>query len=335
MDIRTHMLWAALIGVAPFGCASQQTEPQVASSAAQTNYAMDYPAAAQETSNDYQNSDTEVRRVTTDFAKYPDQLKDPPLPIVKDIVNRADEAGRSGAYVDARRELEGTQTFFTQEKDEITRKVAGSAQYVAKKKNCDVDVSGAVSASLKEAIDKQLEKRLRAHNDAHLIIERYRESLGKANAAALEKQADDISGASYITYVRTAETKARASQLLDDANQAKRTLDQSIAEERAFQAESGRTAADKKASSDRVAKMEDAKVKIDQAVPQLQALLKDIDQRNEAMKKEYNEKLDALKQTIDAKTKNKEAPGPAKRASSPAARPSDRVAAQNLSGGAL
>jgi len=301
MDIRTQMLWAVLIGVAPLGCASQQNEPQVASSATQTNYAMDYPGAAQGTGNDYVNSEGEVRRITTDFGKYPEQLKDPPWPLVQTIVVRADEAGRSGSYVDARRELEGTQAFFTQEKDEITRRVAGSAQYVAKKKDCDVDVSGAVSASLKEAVDKQLEKRLRAHNDAHVLIERYRESLGKPNAAALEKQADEISTASYITNVRTVETKAKATQLLDDASSAKRTLDQSIADERAFQAEQGRTAADKKASNDRIAKMEDAKVKIDAAVPQLQALNKELDQRNDAMKKQYNDSLDGLKKAISAK----------------------------------
>ena len=295
--------WAGVVFVlsGPAACASQKIEPQVASSAAQANYAMDYPSAVQSTANDYVNTESDVRKSTTEFPKYPDQLKDPPWPLVQNIVSRADDAGRSSAYVDAHHDFEGARDFFTQEKDEITRKVAGSAQYVIKKKECDVDVSGAVSSSLKEAVDKQLEKRLRAHNDAHLLVDRYRESLGRPNAAALEKQIDEISGASYSTFVRSIELKARATRLLDEANQIKRTLDQSIADERAFQAEAGRTAGDKKASSERIAKMEDGKVRIDAAVPQLQALVKEIDQRNQAMQKEYGDALDGLKKAIAAK----------------------------------
>ncbi len=224
---------------------------------------------------------------------------------MQNVVNRADEAGRSAAYVDARHDFEDTRDFFTQEREEITRKVAGSAQYVIKKKEssqCDVDVSGAVSSSLKDAVDKQLEKRLRAHNDAHLLIDRYRESMGKANAAALEKQADDISSASYSTFIRSIELKVRATRLLDEANQIKKTLDQSIADERAFQAEPGRKEGDKKASNERIAKMEDGKVRIEAAVPQLQALAKEIDQRSQAMNKEYADALEALKKAVAAKS---------------------------------
>jgi hypothetical protein len=299
--------WAGLFVVAwgAFGCAGQKVEPQVASSAAQVNYAMDYPAALQSSANDYVNTEGDVRRITTDFPKYPDQLKDPPWPIVQNVVNRADEAGRSAAYVDARHDFEQTRDFFTEEKDEITRKVAGSAQYAVKKKECsqcEVDVGPAVASSLRDAVDKQLEKRLRAHNDAHLLIDRYRESLGKANATALEKQADDISTASYATFIRSVEIKVRATRLLDEANQIKKTLDQGIADERAFQAEPGRKEGDKKASNERIAKMEDGKVRIEAAIPPLQNLVKEIDQRSQAMTKEYNDALEALKKAIAAKS---------------------------------
>jgi hypothetical protein len=150
-----------------------------------------------------------------------------------------------------------------------------------------------------------LEKRLRAHSDAHTLIERYRESLGKANATALEKQADDISEASYATFIRATELKARATTLVQEAAQVQKTLDQSIAEERAFQAEAGRAAGDKKASAERVAKMEDAKVRIDRAVPALQSLEKEIDQRNTALKKEYGDALEALRKAAETKTMSK------------------------------
>jgi hypothetical protein len=305
--IRVYALFATLLAIGPLGCASQKIEPQVASSAAQTHYAVDFPAHLQSTSNDYVNTEGDVRRATAEFPKYPGQLKDPPWPLVVTIVNRADEAGRSASYVEARRDYEATRSFFTEEREEITRRVAGSAQFVIKKKDCDgdVDVSGAIASSFKDGVEKQLDKRLRAHSDASTLIERYRESLGKANAAALEKQADDISEASYATFVRATELKARATALLQEAAQVQKTLDRSIAEERAFQAESGRAAGDKKASTERVAKMEDAKVRIERAVPALQSLEKDIDQRNAALKKEYSDALDALRKALESKATTK------------------------------
>jgi hypothetical protein len=294
----------ALFG--PIACANQKVEPQVASSAAQTHYAVEYPDHLQSIANDYVNTQAEVGRTTSDFSKYPGQLKDPPWPLVVTIVNRADEAGRSASYVEARREFEATRTFFGQEREEITRRMAGSAQYAIKKKEeCDVDVSGAISASFKDGVQKQLDKRLRAHSDAHTLIERHRESLGKPNAAALEKQADDISEASYATFIRATELRARTTELLREASQVQKTLDQSIAEERAFQAEAGRTAGDKKASADRVAKMEDAKVRVERAIPALQTLEKEIEQRNAALKKEYSDALDALRKAIEAKATSK------------------------------
>jgi hypothetical protein len=302
MTLRLPLLWAVFASVGPLACATQKVEPQVASSAAQTHYAVEFPDHLQSMSNDYVNTEGEVGRITADFPKYPGQLKDPPWPLVVTIVNRADEAGRSASYVDARRDFEATQAFFAQEREEITRRMAGSAQYVIKKKEeCDVDVSGAISSSFKEGVQKQMEKRLRAHSDAFTLIERYRETLGKANAAALEKQADEISAASYATFIRAIELKVRTTDLLQQATQVQKTLDQSIAEERTFQTESGRAAGDKKASVERVAKMEDAKARIQRNVPPLQNLEKEIDQRNAALKKEYSDALDALRKAVESK----------------------------------
>jgi hypothetical protein len=289
-------------------CAGQRLEPQVVTSAGQTNYALDYPAMVQAINNDYVNGEGEVRRLTSGFSKYPEQLKDPPWPLVTTIVDRADEAGRSEAYVAARRELDITGRFFTQERDDITRRVAGSAKDVLKKseKNdqgqCDADVSGAVASSLKEAVDRVSEKRLRSHDEAHFVIERNRETLGRATAGALEKQADEISSASYLVYIRAGELRARILGLIDEAGQVRNTLDRSTADERALQAQAGRSAAEKRASNERVAKMEATKVRIDAAVPQLQAIAREIDQRNDALRKEYADAFGTLKKALAAKS---------------------------------
>jgi hypothetical protein len=292
----------------PSGCAGQKLGPEVASSATETNYALDYPWKLQAVTNDYVNGEGDVRRIATAFAKYPDQLRAPPWPIVRTIVERADEAGRSAAYVDAHREWERTEKFFTQERDDITRRVAGSTQYVLKKSEkteCDVDVSGAVAASLREAVDKELEKRLRSHNEAHVVIERHRDSLGRSNAAALERQADDISEASYLVFIHAVELNGRALGLLDEASRVRRTLEKSADDERAIQAQPGRSAAEKKAANERIARIEAAKVRIDGTLPQVQALANEIDRRNDALRKEYDGALDGLKRALASKSTSK------------------------------
>src|SRR5260221_13087383 len=149
MKIAKSMCWILLLGALSIACAAQKIEPQVASSATQANYAAEYPGALQSISNDYVNAEGQVRKNTTDFAKYPEQLKDPPWPVVQGIVTRADEAGRSASYVEGRHDFEVARDFFTQDNGEITRKVAGSAHDVVKKKDGDVDVWGAVPSSIK------------------------------------------------------------------------------------------------------------------------------------------------------------------------------------------
>src|SRR5262245_16331494 len=110
MTATLSTVWMA--GTLCLACAGQQVEPQVASSAGQTNYAANYPGAMQSLSNDYVNAEGQVRKNSTDFAKYPEQLKDPPWPVVQNVVTRADEAGRSASYVQGRRDFEAARDFF-------------------------------------------------------------------------------------------------------------------------------------------------------------------------------------------------------------------------------
>jgi hypothetical protein len=293
-------LWI-LAALGTIACSAPKPEPRIASSANETGYAVEYPAALQSLSNQYVNAEGTVKRVSSELPKYPDQLKDPAWAHVLEIVQRADEAGGSASYVDRQREVEGARTFFTEEKDDISKKVAGAVQYAAKKKDYDFDAYGTASGALKDSVDKQLEKRLRARNEAHFLIERYRDSLGKANVQALEKQADDISLASYMANIEIVTVKVDAARLLADADQVKKTLDRAISDEQAFQAATGRSASEKKASGERVARMQESKARVDSAVAQTQAFAKDLEQRNNSMKKEYAAALEALKKAISSR----------------------------------
>jgi hypothetical protein len=186
-------LVAALALSAAAGCAETKPEPEIASSASQEGYAVGYPQALTEATTSFSQAQTEVRKELGQFPGYPAKLKEPGWTRVRDVMTRSDQAGKSTAYVDRMRRIEGAFEFFSTEKDEINRKVGGSVQFLVKKKNCDVEVGGAVAGPLKDTVDKQIEKELRDANEAHHLIERYRTALGKENAAALEQEADALS----------------------------------------------------------------------------------------------------------------------------------------------
>jgi hypothetical protein len=139
-------------------CSAPKPEPEFATSANHSHYARDYPAELGATTKGFSERRAEARKIMGEFNGYPSKLKDPPSwPHVLEVVDRADEDGRSYAYVDRLRRVQGAAAFFDAEKDEINRKVAGSVAYVAKKKSCDESIAGAAVPALKDAIDKQLE----------------------------------------------------------------------------------------------------------------------------------------------------------------------------------
>ena len=248
-------LVAALVLSAATGCADHIPEPLIASSASQESYAVRYPQALTEATTSFSQVQTEIRKELTQMPSYPGKLKDPGWARVRDVLARADEAGKSTAYVERMRRIEGAFEFFSTEKDEITRKAGGSAQFLVKKKGCDVEVSGAVAGSLKDSVDKQLEKELRDANEAQRVVDRHRTALGKENAAALEAQVDALSRTSYLVHIQLVEDKLRVQRMLTESADVQRTYDAALASERAFQAEKRTTAPEKKASEDRIAEI--------------------------------------------------------------------------------
>lgn len=286
---------AALSLLGPLGCLSQKNPSVVVSSSGEPGYAARYPDELDGMLGKVDERQREARQATARFASYPDQLKDVKKDQALAVVERADEAGRSYAYVERAREAEQVQAFFRGEKEEINKKVGGAVQYAAKQKGASIDVYGTVGHSLGEAIDKQIEKRLRERNEAHAVIERYRVSLGKANAAALEKQADEISHASYILHVEAVTQKQLLEGMINEAPTVKKTADSFIQREKAFQAEAGRTDPEKKASEERIATMTRSKERIDASVEKARQALPNIDQQLKANQKEYADALAALK----------------------------------------
>ena len=300
MKIRPFFCSLAIAAVglsAAVGCAPP-IEPQIASAAPEPMYAADYPEALSRTMEDINAAEAKTKETTAKFSGYPDTLKSPPYPKVLEVVNLADTSGRAYAYVEARREVDDARAFFEAEKDEIVKKVAGAAGFAAKQKGCDVDVSGAASHALKDTIEKRLEKRLREASEANVYIDRNQAALGKDNIEKLHEQADDIAYAAYLSHVVVVEHKVRLRRMLEEAETVKKSLDAGIRAEQAYQAESGRTPAEKKASEERAEKMRTAAAKVDSAVMQARTVSERADERVAAVTKTYDDAIGKLREDL-------------------------------------
>lgn len=295
------LVWRLLIAAAALtqaaGCAPP-IEPQIASSAPEPMYASDYPEALSRTMEDINAAEAKTKETTGKFSGYPDALKSPPWPKVLEVVNLADSSGRAYAYVEARREVDDARAFFEAEKDEIVKKVAGAAGFAAKQKGCDVDVSGAASHALKDTIEKRLEKRLREASEANVYIDRNQATLGKENIEKLHEQADEIAYAAYLAHVVIVEHKVRLRRMVEEGESVKQSLDAGIRAEQAYQAENGRTPAEKKASEERAEKMRTAAAKVDSAVTQARNVSERADERVAAVTKTYDDAIAKLREDL-------------------------------------
>lgn len=261
------------------GCGAAKPEPEIASSAAHPTYAASFPDAVQGSAKRFTESETEARRIEAEMKRYPDQAKGVDAARLRAAYDAAEASGKSQAFVDRMHNVEGATAFFAANGDKITRKVAGSAQFVAKQKSCDVDVSGAAAHALKESVDEQVEASLRERNEGHVLVDRWRAGLPKDTAAALDRQTDDLAFGSYLVHVAMVEEKLRLRRMVDEVEQVKKTADDYVAAERAWQAEGGRTDVDKKASEERIAAMTRARGRLDAAATEAKSVADGVDRR--------------------------------------------------------
>jgi len=288
---------AALAAASLSACSSQPT-PTFASAAGESSYAERYPANLLALRTEYAADEERARKIMADFPSYPGALTAPNPDAYQGVVVRADAAGKSGAYAEQAAENQSVERFFTDEKDNLNQKVGGAAQYAAKQKDCTADVFSPTVGALDHSVDKALEDRLRAHDEAHRFIDDQQDALGKPNLEKLQKQADDISLASYFVHVRTKQLKAELARQVNEASDVKSTLSRSDEQAKAVLTNPGASKPAKATAQTRANSAEAASKQLDSEVDQAKRALSDLDARTEKLEKDYAAALDALEKAI-------------------------------------
>jgi hypothetical protein len=288
----------ALLAAALSTACSSRPAPAFASSANESSYAERYPATLLALRTEFATDEARARDIFGGFPNYPGALTAPDGPQVLGVVTRADAAGKSGSYAEQAHENQDVSRFFADEKDSLNQKVGGAAQYAAKQKECTVDVASPAVGALDHGVDKALEERLRGRDEAHRYIEDHQDALGKPNLEKLQKQADDISLASYLVHVRVKDLKLELSRLVDEASDVKKTLARSDADAKAVMADAGASKPAKATAQTRATAAEAASANIDSEVDQAKRAVAEMDARSTQLEKDYGAALDALEKAL-------------------------------------
>ncbi len=289
-------------------CAPPPQGPVLVSSAGQPVYALRYADELGAAARAIGEAQDQEHKLAAGFGAHLDDLKKPDWDLVRAVVDEADTSGKSADFAGTQGEVDSVHGFWGDAKGAVDAKVAGSAQYALKQATCasdctNLDVGGPAVSALNESMDKELQKRLRASNDACLLLERNRTALGPQNAAALEKLADDVAHASYLVHVELVVARERVTRLLADRGAVQTTLDRFMQDEKAYQSQPGRTDAEKKASDARIIEAGRRKADADAAAVQAQAAAKGGETSSVAATKDYDDALEALRDKIDRKKK--------------------------------
>lgn len=274
------------------GCTtnSNNRAPQVAGSADQTSYAASYPDQIEALNKRLESDERDARTAMDSWERMPTEVSGAQKLDVKGMVGKADQAGKSGGYVGQRRKMNDVRAFYTEEKDEIGKKVAGTVEYAAQQKGCEnKELGGAAVFGVKEAIDKRIEHRLHDANEAQVELDDHRHETDKATAEKLEKRLDEIATTSYLVHVDIVDARNELEERRGDASKVKSTLDKAI--------EKGRSSKRPDAAK-RTAELEKKRAAIDALDEQAKQSLQGVDERIQKLQKDYDDKLAALKDKL-------------------------------------
>jgi SMC interacting uncharacterized protein involved in chromosome segregation len=293
-------------------CAGSRLEPTLVSSADATGYALRYPQALDGAAAAFESDQKQAHELSAGLAARADELKPgTESELLMRVVDEADAAGRRQSFARARADDRALRTFFEQERGAIGARVASAAQKQVNEAGCEkeVDTQGSVNYALRDAVDRQLERRLRAENEAQRTLELHKARLPAPTLAAMQRLADEIAEASQLVNVTLVEDVKELDRLLAERSDADGALERAIDDERAIQAEP-RRASEQKASQARVLEIEKSRAAIAPSGERAERSIASYEQQLATARSEYDSALTELKRKLEQK-RQAEPPKPA------------------------
>ena len=162
-----------------------------------------------------------------------------------------------------------------------------------------------MASSLEDGVAERIRDRLRANNDAFLVIERHKEQLGKANIGPLEELADEVALSSYIVGVGLPELRERLHETAEGAESARAALEKEVQAERAYQDLPGLRIEDRKASDARSQAYKAKLSELKTAEAEGRANLADLEKRHKQLAEDYAVALSTLKDDVASRKGSK------------------------------
>ncbi len=287
-----------------FGC-SKEPPPLTAASGEQPGYAEQYPTRLNTLRTRFLEDETRLQRALPELEPASQKLASADPATLQQLFELADAEGRSGAYASQSLENETVSRFWSEEKQPLHQKIAGSVVYAGKQKDCPCteELGGVAAGASDRAVEKQLEERQQRLGEVHRFVEDHEEELGKANLDGAEKQANALALSSHIAHVRLELYRRELEAQLKEASEVGSTLDR-------IQQESDETLAKPKLSKGRRALAEKRKASaksardaLDAEVQQATAAIEDMKQRQQKAADDYDKAFQALIASLEARAK--------------------------------
>jgi hypothetical protein len=284
------------------GCAGNKLTPTIESSAQESSYALVYPAALEHQRKLLAEDKSKAGELTGTLREREIKANADPK-LLEEIVEASDSAGRSHTFVAAQREARAFRAFWDEERAPIAARVTAAAQKQIADAGCpqEVDVAGATSHALKEGFERQLEKRVREHNEAQHIIEHSRAAFPGPSLSEVQKLADDVAYASYLVNVALIDDKDNIERMLSERRGVASTLDDSLERERKYLSEQAKTKEEKKTAEERIAELEKSKAALDGTVRDAENESKELEQSIRQAQGDYDAAYDGLIERIKAR----------------------------------
>ncbi len=288
----------ACIALLVLGACAPNGQTTLHSSAGDSSYALRYPqllAAARKTFDEDARRAHELSASLRKVSQI--KLAEPTLP--RRVISEADAAGTSEGYAEARESARDVSGFWDEERPALAARTSAALQKELADGGCgDKDLGPAVQHALKDGLEKPLEKRLRASNEAQRTLEVLRARLAPGTLPAWQRAADDIALASHYAYVTLPEDARALSRLLEQRSSVDATL--SVAEEDERRIQRAPQLGEQKASQDRVVELAKVRAAVTSEVELARRATDTAGSRVQTAQEEYQTALKTMRASIES-----------------------------------